>query len=282
MRFAAMIVWLATAGVGLSMLLIWLSRGALGQKEGLLKQLTPRLVFSHVGLAVLGLIVYVTGLITGDELLAWAAFGVLVVVGTLGSLEYYVWQKRRLGVVRATPQSWDFPPEAMTRVDVPAEQHFPASVVILHGILAVATVVLALLVAVGVDGGIDGPDDAAAEAGPQSVIVRGGETVVSLRPSTGCVAPNRPVTFNLVVRAVRRKRLPSGRKVRIEVQQVRFLLDGGRTAEEVDRERSFAVSLTERFRPATTHELRADVTYLQGSSPAPRTKVVSKTFRVCG
>jgi hypothetical protein len=275
MRFAAMIVWLATAGVGLSMLLIWLTRGALGQKKGVLKHLTPKLVFSHVGLAVVGLVVYVTGLITGDEIIAWIALGVLALVGTLGSLEYYVWQKRRLGVVKATPESWDFPPEAMTRVDVPAEQHFPAPVVILHGVLAVATVVLVLLVALGVGGGIDGPEETVAA-------VRGGETLVTLRPATGCVAPDRPVTFDLSVRAVRRRRLPSGRKVRIEVQRVVFEVDDGATASRTDDQRSFEARFTERFRRGTTHTLGAEVTYLQEESPRTRTKAVTKRFRVCG
>lgn len=71
--------------------------------------------------------------------LAWIAFALLVVVAILGWTMFAIWLRRR-GTTEA---------EAV-ETDRPAEQHFPVAVVGLHGVLAVTTVVLVFLAAVGV------------------------------------------------------------------------------------------------------------------------------------
>ena len=143
--------WVATAGVGLSMLVIWLTRGGAHQRREAQERLRPQLVFSHVALAVLGLGLWIAFLVTGDEVLAYVTLGTLAIVAVLGSTSYYIWQKRRLGRIKATSTSWDVPLPVMGSTDMPAEQHFPVAVVILHGVYAVVTVVVVTLIVVGVD-----------------------------------------------------------------------------------------------------------------------------------
>jgi hypothetical protein len=78
--------------------------------------------------------------------LAWVAFVLLAVVAVLGFTMFAIWfQRRQRGPVAATgvtgnPGSSETPPE----------QHFPVPIVGLHGLLAVTTVVLVFLTAVGV------------------------------------------------------------------------------------------------------------------------------------
>ena len=71
----------------------------------------------------------------------WVAFVILAIVALLGWTMFAIWWRRRQarGAVR----------EAVSP-DTPAEQHFPVSIVALHGVLAVTTVVLVFLTAIGV------------------------------------------------------------------------------------------------------------------------------------
>src|SRR5204863_2339669 len=129
---------------------LWLERGGMRQTRQP-HSLHSRRLGTHVALAVSGLLVYVVYLITDTRGVAWAAFGVLVLVGFLGATAFRIWQRRRLGFVKATHEDWNWPPEAMARSEgVPAEQHLPASVVLLHGVLAIATVTFVLLTALRV------------------------------------------------------------------------------------------------------------------------------------
>ena len=62
----------------------------------------------------------------------------LAVVALLGWTMFAIWyRRRRLGAAREA-------------AGVPAEQYFPVPIVALHGVLAVTTVVLVFLAAVGV------------------------------------------------------------------------------------------------------------------------------------
>jgi hypothetical protein len=143
--------WIATAGVGLSLLGIFLGRGGAHQPRQARGRLRPRLVFSHIGVAVVGLCVWVAYLITKDKTLAWLALSLLCLVAILGATEYYVWQKRRLGRIKATAASWDLPSSTLGAGEIPPEQHFPVSVVLLHGVFAVITLVLVTLATLGVE-----------------------------------------------------------------------------------------------------------------------------------
>ena len=72
-----------------------------------------------------------------------AAFVILAVVALLGSTMFPIWARRR----QSRPTAIE-----TTAPGTPAEQHFPVSIVALHGVLAVTTVVLVLLAALEVGG----------------------------------------------------------------------------------------------------------------------------------
>ena len=77
---------------------------------------------------------------TDSDALAWIAFAILLVVAVLGWTMFAIWWRRRQS--GAAAQAVD--------PGTPAEQHFPVVVVAGHGILAVTTVVLVFLAAIGV------------------------------------------------------------------------------------------------------------------------------------
>jgi hypothetical protein len=140
MRWAALILWLATAGFGLILFAIWFVRGGVAQQgRAGLRRIRPQLLFSHAGLAVGGLALWIAYLATDGAALAWAALGALAVVALLGAAMFVVWLGQRGDVDRL---AGDGPS--------PAERHFPSFVVTAHGLLAAATIVLVALAAAGV------------------------------------------------------------------------------------------------------------------------------------
>jgi manganese efflux pump family protein len=137
MEWAALIAWVATAGFGFSLLLIWVARGGMTQRAGI----RPFLILSHFLLAATGLVIWIAYLATDNDALAWIAFVILAVVALLGWTMAAIWYKRR--------KSRGAVAEAVDP-GTPAEQHFPVPVVAVHGVLAVTTVVLVLLTALDV------------------------------------------------------------------------------------------------------------------------------------
>ena len=144
MEWAALITWVLTAGGGFVLLSIWLARGGMRQQREAGNRIRPPLIFSHFGLAATGLVLWIIYLATDSDALAWIAFAALVVVALLGWTMFAIWLRRRQARVRAQPVEG--------AAGEPAEQHFPVSIVTLHGLLAVTTVVLVFLTAVGVGG----------------------------------------------------------------------------------------------------------------------------------
>ena len=143
MKWAALIAWVLTAGGGFVLLSIWLMRGGMRQSREAGNVIRPPLILSHFLLAVAGLVVWIIYLAADKDALTWIAFAILVVVALLGFTMFFIWLRRRqargVAMETATP-------------GVPAEQHFPVSIVSLHGLLAVVTVVLVFLTAIGVGG----------------------------------------------------------------------------------------------------------------------------------
>ena len=140
MEWAALIAWVVTAGGGFVLHAIWLSRGGMqeGREPG--SRIRPPLILSHFLLAATGLVIWIIYIATDSDALAWIALGMLAVVALLGFTMFAIWyQRRQRGAVR----------EAVDP-DTPAEQNFPVPVVALHGLLAVTTVVLVFLTAIGV------------------------------------------------------------------------------------------------------------------------------------
>ena len=146
MEWAALIAWVVTAGGGFVLLAIWLSRGGMRQGGEGGTRIRPPLILSHFLLAVTGLVIWIIYLANDSDTLAWIAFALLAVVALLGWTMFAIWWQRRQRGRTAN--------EAPTPVesDAPAEQRFPVPIVALHGALAVTTVVLVFLTAIGVGG----------------------------------------------------------------------------------------------------------------------------------
>ena len=141
MKVAALIAWIITALGGFFLLGTWLSRGGLRAQQAGASRFPPGLIFGHFLLAAAGLVVWIIYLATDTDALTWVAVAILVVVALLGFTMLARWLQERRAPVAAG---------SGTPVSRPPEQHFPVAVVVLHGLLAVTTVVLVLLVALGI------------------------------------------------------------------------------------------------------------------------------------
>jgi Na+/melibiose symporter-like transporter len=139
MEWAALVSWIVTAGGGFVLLALWLGHGGMQQREPG-RQIRPPLILSHFALAATGLVFWIVYVVSDSDALAWIAFAALVAAAVLGWTMFAVWLRRRQA--RAATAS--------STPGVPAEQHFPISVVTLHGLLAVTTLVLVFLAAAGI------------------------------------------------------------------------------------------------------------------------------------
>lgn len=165
---AALVLWLLTAGGGLTMAAIWLVRGGLRQRDEVLElsyadvaratdvaEDVPRsrrsrlpvwMISTHAALAVLGLVLWAFYVDhegeegTGVGALPPLTVALLLLVASVGALMVRRWRDDRKKLAA----------EGVPKAERPPEQRFPAMVVAMHGLLAVATVALVLLTAVGV------------------------------------------------------------------------------------------------------------------------------------
>ncbi|HEU5483393.1 MAG TPA: hypothetical protein VFU98_00690 [Microlunatus sp.] len=140
MPYAALIVWILTASLGTYMVVTWRKHGGLAGSPPA-THFPPARVFTHLGLAVVGLVIWVIYLSTNAALWAWVAVGDLVLVALLGVLLVRRWTLDGRAAMANTGSE--------PRADL-AEQHIERTPVVLHGILAASTFVLVLLTALGV------------------------------------------------------------------------------------------------------------------------------------
>jgi hypothetical protein len=147
MKWAALILWVITALGGFGLLAIWLQRGGLQQAGQPGRRIRPPLIFSHLGIAATGLVLWIVYVATGTRALAWIGFVLLLVVASLGFGMLALWIQRRQAM-SADGATFAASAEGST----PAEQHFPIPIVGAHGVLAATTLVLALLAALRVGG----------------------------------------------------------------------------------------------------------------------------------
>jgi manganese efflux pump family protein len=140
MGVAALITWIITALGGFVLLGTWISRGGMRPDDGAASRFPPALILGHFLLAATGLVVWIIYLLADAEALTWVALVILLVVAALGLTMVTRWRRDRAVVATAGAPSPARPPE----------QHFPVAVVYLHGLLAVITLVLVLLTALGV------------------------------------------------------------------------------------------------------------------------------------
>jgi hypothetical protein len=135
MSVAALFTWMATVLAGLVLLVIWLMEYDRDFQTVAATRLPAPVISAHALLGGGGLMVWGFYLVTDDAPLAYATVAVLGIVAVLG----LVMAARWIGVYRA----YAAPGASMTRViAVPPERHFPRPVILIHGILAVATLAL--------------------------------------------------------------------------------------------------------------------------------------------
>jgi hypothetical protein len=136
---AALISWLATAGLGGLLLYLWTARAARSAHRGRLSYgrpppyIPPALVVAHVSLAVGGLVAWVGAVALFDEF-AYAALPALLAVALLGGSMFVRW----LGSRRARRAV-----QVLNRA--PSESRLPTLAVVSHGAMGILTVVLVLL-----------------------------------------------------------------------------------------------------------------------------------------
>jgi manganese efflux pump family protein len=134
LKLAALITWLVTVGLGVSMMARWITRirrpGTQRRGWG------PVLNFTHLGLAVTGLLTWISYLATGLTGLAWAACGLLLAVASLGMALVFL----APGATAAETRSGD---------DRPPAGRPPVPVIAAHITAACITIVLATLAAIG-------------------------------------------------------------------------------------------------------------------------------------
>ncbi|WP_326547876.1 hypothetical protein QGN32_06920 [Mycolicibacterium sp. ND9-15] len=132
MAIASLILWVLTAGGGAFLLAKWVSGG--GHRGTTTSQLPPGVVFGHFALAAAGLVLWVIYVITDNHPIGWIGVALLAPAAILGFIMLARWLPTRRDNA-AAPSSAQLPPE----------RSFPVPVVVAHGVLAVATIVLALL-----------------------------------------------------------------------------------------------------------------------------------------
>jgi hypothetical protein len=129
LRPVAFAAWLLTALAGFVLFATWVTGGgARARSRG--SRFSPTLVYSHLGVAVFGLLAWIVHLVSGSSAAAWTAVAALVPLVTLGLVLLATWLDGRPAAAKVDPAAR------------PAEQWFPSSVVVLHGVGAVLTIVL--------------------------------------------------------------------------------------------------------------------------------------------
>ena len=134
MNPAAFAAWLLTALAGFVLFATWVSGGGIERSKG--GAFSPVVVFAHLGLAAIGLFAWIVHLVSGSDGAAWVSVGALVPLVILGLVMLAMWLDGR-------SPSGDVDPT--TR---PPEQWFPSSIVVLHGLGALLTVILVVVAAV--------------------------------------------------------------------------------------------------------------------------------------
>lgn len=133
MIIAGLILWILTAIGGAVMLGKWVVAG--GAKPDSATRLPAPIVFAHFLLAVAGLVLWIIFLAADLTALAWVSFALLIIIALAGFFMVARW----LPVYQGTQGTGDAP-----------EKDFPVVIVGAHGVLAVATVVVVLLAAIGI------------------------------------------------------------------------------------------------------------------------------------
>src|SRR6266851_5321392 len=156
-----LITWLCTASLGAYMLRGLVAAGGLRRQRTIRDGLPPEVLFGHFGLALTGLVVWVSYLASGWAALAWSAVGLLIPAIGLGGPAEDVVTGRLTDEMMARALTDDalvskFIDELLASVPADPSQavkkpraHPAALIPFGHGLAAVATFVLAVVTSVG-------------------------------------------------------------------------------------------------------------------------------------
>lgn len=148
----ALVTWLITAGLGSAMTVRWIARGGLRRARAGRAKVRPTMIVAHFGLAVTGLLAWIAYLVTGLTSVAWIASGLLLPVIGLGLAMLLLSLPERSLRATAIPAAQAAPADAASGPamdDPPRARHPPTLIVVAHGVFAMATILFAILAAVG-------------------------------------------------------------------------------------------------------------------------------------
>jgi hypothetical protein len=138
MAVIAFVTWLLAGGVGFMLLVTWIANGGHRRDQTTRSRLPPVVLFGHLVLASVGLVIWIVYLVSRSDALAWLSLAVVAVVVSLGSLMFFGW----LPPTRANRSAGGAEDTYAT-----AEAGLPVGAVFVHGLFAVATLLLVLLTA---------------------------------------------------------------------------------------------------------------------------------------
>ena len=138
LSLAALVLWLVTVGLGVSMMARWLTRTRRPGRGAALN-------FTHLGLALAGLLVWIGYLATGVTGLAWTGCGFLLAAASLGMTLVFL-GPAAAGTAAAGAAAASAPQPG---TDPPPSGRPPALVIAAHITAAVTTILLATLAAIG-------------------------------------------------------------------------------------------------------------------------------------
>jgi manganese efflux pump family protein len=148
----ALVTWLITAGLGSAMTVRWIARGGFRRARAGHARVRPSMIVAHFGLAVTGLLAWIAYLVTGLTGVAWTASGLLLPVIGLGMAMLILSLPERSLEATAIPSAQATPADAApgpVTDDPPPARHPPTLIVVAHGVFAMATILFAILAAVG-------------------------------------------------------------------------------------------------------------------------------------
>ena len=141
MSAASLFAWIATVLVGLLLLVIWLMEYDPEFQGAVATRLPIPVISTHALLGMTGLLLWGAYLLADEDRLAYATIadlGIAVVLGlTMAGRWVRVYRTYRRPAARHQSET--------PVITVPPERHFPISAVILHGVLAVTTIVLVVV-----------------------------------------------------------------------------------------------------------------------------------------
>ena len=143
MSIAALFAWILTVFGGLVLLMIWIIEYDSEFQGSAATRLPIPVISTHALLGMGGLAVWFSYILIDQDRLAWASVAVVGTAAVLGLAMAARWVRVYRSFARPGPG-------LASKRAIPPERNFPLPVVILHGLLAVTTVVLVLFTALGV------------------------------------------------------------------------------------------------------------------------------------